>query len=621
MDKKILGKINSPQDVKKLDAAELKPLCDEIRETLIETLSKSGGHLSSNLGTVELSVALHRVFDSPKDQIVWDVGHQSYTHKILTGRKDKLSTIRTKGGISGFPNPKESEHDAFIAGHSSTSLAASYGLARAKTISGQDGHVVAVIGDGAASGGMFYEGINNIGRSHDRLVVVLNDNKISISKNIGGLAKYLSEIRVRPRYFKIKDRIERFVTNIPFFGRWLRRKIVSSKSMIKHAIYHMTWFEEFGFVYLGPVDGHDVTSLCEVLQRAKSLNKPVFVHVETVKGKGYKYAEDNPGAYHGVTPFDREQGNSVNKTSDGFSEAFGKILTELGKKDDRICAISPAMKYASGLDLFAKEHPRRFLDVGIAEPLAVTCAAGMAKNALVPVVAIYSSFLQRAYDQVLHDAAIDNLHIILAIDRAGIVGNDGETHQGIFDVAFLSTIPNVKIYSPSDINELEMCINKAIYKEDGVVAVRYPKGKPAEIPEKFALNSCEKTLYSSGLGDNKNCIIVTYGREYWACTKAVEMLESENTQADILKLVKLECTPEIIEILMQYKNVVFVEECVQRGSISELFGYELAKSGYKGKYVSRTLGNSFIPHQSIDEALTECMLDSKNVYKLIKEII
>ena len=286
MDNKILCKINSPQDIKNLSTCELEPLCEEIRELLIDTLSKNGGHLSSNLGVVELSVALHRVFDSPTDQIVWDVGHQAYAHKIITGRKDKINTIRTKNGLSGFPTPKESEHDAFATGHSSTSLAAAFGLARAKTISGENGHVVAVVGDGAASGGMFYEGLNNIGRYHDRLVVILNDNKVSISKNIGGVAKYLSEIRIRPKYFKAKDKIERFITEVPFIGKWLRRRIIRSKSMLKYALYHSTWFEEFGFTYLGPADGHDVNSLCEVLERAKYLNKPVLVHIETTKGKG-----------------------------------------------------------------------------------------------------------------------------------------------------------------------------------------------------------------------------------------------------------------------------------------------------------------------------------------------
>lgn len=621
MDKKILDKVNSPQDVKKLNKNELTPLCEEIREVLIDTLSKNGGHLSSNLGTVELTVALHRIFDSPKDQIVWDVGHQSYTHKILTGRKDRLSTLRTKGGLSGFPRPKESEHDAFIAGHSSTSLAAAYGLARAKSIKGEDGHVIAVIGDGAASGGMFYEGINNIGRAHDRLIIVLNDNKVSISKNIGAIAKYLSDIRVRPKYFRIKDKIDHFIGKIPKFGKWIRNKIVKSKSMVKHALYHMTWFEEFGIAYLGPVDGHDIKSLCQVLKRAKEINKPVLVHVETVKGKGYKYAEENPGAYHGVTPFNPDLGHTDNKTSDGFSEAFGKILTELGKNDNKICAISPAMKYACGLDVFAKTFPRRFLDVGIAEPLAITCAAGMAKNGLLPVVAIYSSFLQRAYDQVLHDAAIDNTHIVLAIDRAGIVGNDGETHQGVFDVAFLSTIPGVKIYSPSDFDELKMCLNKAIYEDDGVVAVRYPKGKPTILDEKFRLSDTNYSHYISENAEKNKNIVITYGREYWECAKAVQSLENDGIFSDILKLTSLQWSDEIYNILSKYEKVFFVEECVQRGSISELFAVKLSQNNFNGKYYSKTIGNRFIEHQTIMQALEECELDSANIYKFIKENI
>ena len=616
--KNILVKINSPDDVKKLNTDELEPLCSEIRDTLIETLSKRGGHLASNLGTVELSVALHRVFSTPKDQIVWDVGHQSYTHKLLTGRKDSFHTIRKKGGISGFPNPKESEHDAFLTGHSSTSLAAAFGLARAKSISGDNGHVVAVVGDGAASGGMFYEGLNNIGHYHDRVIVILNDNKISISKNIGGVSKYLSEIRVRPKYFKAKDRIERFISKIPLIGKWLRRKIISSKSMLKYAFFHNTWFEEFGFSYLGPVDGHDIKSLCDVLERAKYLNKPVLVHIETVKGKGYKYAEENPGAYHGVKPFDPTLGSNTNKTSDGFSEAFGDILTELGKKDDRICAISPAMKYATGLDKFANEFPRRFLDVGIAEPLAITTAAGMAKNGLIPVVAIYSSFLQRAYDQVLHDAAISKLHIVIAIDRAGIVGEDGETHQGIFDVAFLSTIPGITIYSPSNFEELSLCLKRAIYDDQGVVVIRYPKGAPSICSERFMLSDCDKTLYKTK-HNNKKILIITYGRIYTQCAKAVEMAENEGFGADILKLVSLSFKKETLELIKEYDDVLFVEEGIERGSIAEFLGNELVKIGFPGKYRTHTLGNAFIPHQTVDEAFLEYRMDARSIYNMIKE--
>lgn len=616
-EKRILSQVNSPEDVKKLNKNDLKPLCEEIRETLIDTLSKCGGHLASNLGTVELTVALHRVFDSPRDQIVWDVGHQAYTHKLLTGRKEAFSTLRQKGGISGFPNPKESEHDAFIAGHSSTSLAAAFGLARAKSISGDEGHVIAVVGDGAASGGMFYEGLNNIGHYHDRVIVILNDNKISISKNIGAVAKYLSEIRVRPKYFKAKDRIERFVSKLPFIGKWLRRKIVTSKSMLKYALYHDTWFEQFGFTYLGPIDGHDINSLCEVLERAKSLNKPVLIHAETVKGKGYKFAEENPGAYHGVKPFDPEKANHNAKTSDGFSEKFGEYLLELGKKDDRICAISPAMKYASGFDKFANEFPRRFLDVGIAEPLAITSACGMAKNGLIPVVGIYSSFMQRTYDQVLHDAAISNNHIIIAVDRAGIVGEDGETHQGIYDVAFLSTIPNVIIFSPSNTDELKICMEKAIYEENGVVVVRYPKGNSLAVSEKYSKIDTERVLYKSN--SYKSGLIITYGREFSHCAKAVEMAQNDDVNYDILKLVRLSWSDDLIEIIRDYDKVLFVEESSERGSVSELFASELAKAGFKGKFTAHTLGNGFIAHQTTNEALKEYKMDADSIYKLIKE--
>ncbi len=613
---KILSKVNSPEELKNLNKEELYPLCQDIREFLIENVSKSGGHLSSNLGSVELTVALHRVFVSPKDQIVWDVGHQAYTHKILTGRKDRISTLRQKGGLSGFPNPKESEHDVFIAGHSSTSLAAAFGLARAKSISGDDGHVIAVIGDGAASGGMFFEGLNNIGRYHDKLIVILNDNKVSISKNIGGIAKYLSEIRVRPNYFKTKDRIDRFITGIPFIGKWLKHKIIRSKVMLKYALYHSTWFEEFGFTFLGPVDGHDINSVIEVLERAKSLNRPVFIHAETIKGKGYTPAEDNPGEYHAVKPFEPNE-EHTNKTSDGYSKIFGEIMISLGKEDNRICAISPAMKYATGLDKFASEYPRRFLDVGIAEPLAITCASGMAKNGLVPVVAIYSTFLQRAYDQVLHDAAICNQHIVLAIDRAGIVGEDGETHQGIFDVAYLSSIPNVSIYSPYSFSELEICLKKAIYEDKGVVAVRYPKGAPKVIPEKYQIDSSEYTFFSDC--DKKENLIISYGRVFAECVEAVEKAKGLNIEIDVLKLTNLCLISNLLDEIVKYKNVLFVEEGSQNGSVSQSLGNMLSQNEFEGKYKAHTLGNVFISHQTISQAFKEYKMDSEGILEIIKE--
>lgn len=612
MSDNVLSKVNSPEDLKKLNNEELLPLCQEIREFLIENVSKSGGHLSSNLGTVELTVALHRVFDCPNDQIVWDVGHQAYTHKILTERKDKIKTLRQKNGLSGFPNPKESRFDSFIAGHSSTSLSAAFGMARAKSIKGDDGYVIAVIGDGAASGGMFFEGLNNIGRYHDKLIVILNDNKISISKNIGGIAKYLSEIRVRPKYFKSKDKIDRFITGIPFIGKWLKHKIIRSKAMLKYALYHSTWFEEFGFSFLGPIDGNDVNSVIEVLERAKALNRPVFIHAETTKGKGYLPAEENPGGFHAVKPFEPDSEYKY-KTSDGYSAKFGEIIARLGEEDARICAISPAMKYATGLDVFASNFPRRFLDVGIAEPLAITCASGMSKNGLIPIVAIYSTFLQRAYDQVLHDAAICNQHIIIAIDRAGIVGEDGETHQGIFDVAYLSTIPNVKIYSPYNFDELETCLKRAIYEDNGVVAVRYPKGAPKDVDAVYYSNSSTHTLFKQNQNNN---LIITYGRIFAECTYAVKEFDGK---VDVLKLTELAINKEVLGIISGYKNILFVEEGIQRGSLSENLGFTLAELGLNVRFIAHTLGNCFIAHQTVAEAFKEYKMDKVGILNILKD--
>ncbi len=613
-----MNKIQLPADLKELPREQLSPLCEEIRAFLIENLSKGGGHLSSNLGTVELTIALHRVFDSPKDQIVWDVGHQAYTHKLLTGRKQRFSTLRKKDGLSGFPSPKESPHDIITTGHSSTSLPAAFGLARAKTIQGENGHVIAVVGDGAAGGGLFYEGLNNIGRYHDRLIVILNDNKVSISKNIGGFAKYLSEIRVRPRYFKAKDRIERIVTEIPLIGKGMRRWFIRSKSMLKYALYHNTWFEEFGFTYLGPVDGHDVHSLCEVLERAKSLNRPVFVHVETVKGKGYRFAEENPGAYHGVRPFD-PQYEMINHPSEGFSAEFGEILVELAKKDSRICALSPAMKYATGLDAFAAAFPRRFIDVGIAEPLSVTCAAGMAKNGLIPVIAIYSTFLQRAYDQVLNDAAVDGLHLVLAIDRAGIVGEDGETHQGIFDVAFLSTIPNVTIFAPTDFNELRDCLERAIYRQSGIVAVRYPKTAAINVPTHPDELRQDWSLYRSSK-NRAGRLIITYGRTFLSCYNAALNMEKQDNGSDVLKLLRLGADSEIEALMQTYREILFVEEGVSRGSVSEYYAGILESCDFPGKYRAHTLGETFIAHQTVEQAFAEYQMDAAGIEEKIKEL-
>ena len=609
MNEPLLQHINSPADVKKLNKDQLPQLCRELRQQMIETTSKTGGHLSSNLGVVELTVALHRIFDSPQDTIVWDVGHQCYAHKLLTGRRDQFSTLRQKDGISGFPKPHESVHDAFVAGHSSTSISAASGMAKAKTLNKDPHSTVAVIGDGSFTSGMAYEAINNAARSGDRLIVILNDNKMSISKNESSLAKYLSAMRAKPNYFKIKDSVQELCHHIPLVGRPLEHTLQKLKATAKTLLYGSNFFEDLGFRYLGPVDGHDLEQLCAVLERAKMLNKPVFLHVETQKGKGYKPAEENPGEFHGTSGFDIETGKSKAKLGgSNFSEEFGKHLTELAKMDERICAITAAMKYGTGLNHFSKEFKQagRFFDVGIAEPHAVTFAAGMASKGKLPVFAVYSSFLQRCYDQILHDCSIEKQHLLLGIDRAGIVGADGETHNGLFDVAMLLNIPAVELWSPATYEELRWSMEQALYHSDGVCGVRYPRG--GENAELAAL--CQPQNWQLlNEQPNKRNLIVTYGRI------SSEVLTAAKTlNAAVLKLTKIfPVEEEILTELKQYQRVLFVEEGIKTGGLAQYVGAELLERKYSGEYRIRAVENRFVPHASPAEATALCRLDSMSL--------
>lgn len=611
----VLDTIHQPSDIKKLTPQELPALCREIRRELVSTLSRTGGHLASNLGTVELTVALHRVFESPHDQIVWDVGHQSYTHKLLTGRRDRFSTLRQEGGLSGFPKHQESEHDAFLAGHSSTSISAAYGLVTAKRLQGDDGHVVAVIGDGAFTSGLAYEGMNNAGRSRDNLIIVLNDNEMSISKNVGALAKYLAVIRSKPEYFKVKDFTESTLKKIPVVGEKLRDSISASKSAFKQLLYHSNFFEDFGYVYLGPVNGHDVDSLCEVLERAKSLHMPVLVHIETTKGKGYSPAERNPGAFHGVSKFEIKTGEPLKKGGENFSSVFGRELTCLAREDKRICAITAAMQDGTGLDGFAQEfRPQgRFFDVGIAESHAVTFSCGLAANGMLPVFAVYSTFLQRSYDQVLHDASIEQKHIVLAVDRAGIVGDDGETHQGVFDVAMLSSIPGIIIYSPASFRQLTRCLRSALYEDAGVVAVRYPRGGEPAFPPGYPDQGGDYSYYGGG-----ETLIVTYGRLSAEAAQAVELLKGQGKKVSLLALTKIfPLSEEVLALVSSHQEVLFVEEGIRSGSIGEHLASRLVERGYCGKFTLRAIENQFVPQASIPSALHSLGLDAQGIANTI----
>ena len=608
----ILSRINRPEDLKALSYPELSLLSDEVRDFLITHVSETGGHLASNLGTVELTLALHRVFDSPKDSIVWDVGHQSYTHKIVTGRKDRFFSLRKAGGLSGFPRPSESVHDAFLVGHSSTSISAAYAISCANRLSGNDAYAIAVIGDGAFTGGMAYEAMNNAGRSRNRLIIVLNHNDMSITKNVGAFARYLSTIRAKPGYLKLKDHTEWLLDHLPFLGKRIKRALRSSKSMLKYLLYHATFFEELGFAYFGPVDGHNQKALEQVLLRAKDLNAPAVIQIETVKGKGYPFAEKDPLNYHGVSPFNVETGNGFSSSSLTFSDVFGGALLELGRKDARICAITAAMSAGTGLNLFAASFEDRFFDVGIAEEHAVTFACGLAAKGYLPVFAVYSTFLQRAYDQILHDAACGGLHILLAIDRAGIVGEDGETHQGVYDVSFLTSIPNMTIFSPSTEEEMRLCLNEGLYHQKGVVAVRYPKGRIFRMTDGKA-----RVDYDLQNGES-DCLVISYGRLFHFVYSAIHGLDR---RPSLLKLVQIwPIDAKLLSLIARYPKVIVFEEAVQSGSISEHLLYALNQAGYRGVYRSVTLPDTFVEQGDVSYLLQKYHLDVDSIQKQLEDL-
>ena len=612
MKSSILDTICSPQDVKELPFEQLDVLCTQIRERLIQTTAKTGGHLASNLGTVELTVALHRVFDCPDDQIVWDVGHQCYTHKLLTGRREQFSTLRQEGGLSGFPKRKESEYDAFIAGHSSTSISVASGLARAKKLQNDQHHVIAVIGDGAFTSGLAFEGANNAARFGDNLIVILNDNKMSISKNVGSFSKYLSKLRARPAYFRTKDRVESICNHLPLIGKPLNQLLVWLKTTMKTVVYGSNWFEDMGFCYLGPIDGHNMETLCDVLQRAKNLHRPVFLHIETQKGKGYSYAEENPGEYHGTSGFDIDTGKSFSSASTNFSNEFGLYLTELAKRDERICAITAAMKYGTGLNHFSRAFGQqgRFFDVGIAEPHAVTFAGGLAANGMLPVFAVYSSFLQRCYDQIIHDLSIEQQHVVIGIDRAGIVGSDGETHQGLFDVAMLSSVPGITLYSPATYEEMRCSLYKSLYEHTGVCCVRYPRGGESKLP---AFDP-QAPWAIEPKGAKPRLLLVTYGKLSAQAVQAAQTLSQQGVPTAVLKLLRLlPFCEEAVEQAMQAEYVLFAEEGIESGGIGQMFGSRLLENGFQGHYRVLAVHDRFVEQATPDRALALCGLDAQSM--------
>lgn len=602
--------VNSPKDIKKMNIDELNQLCSEIRELMIKTVSNNGGHLASNLGSVELEVAIHKVFNSPKDQIVFDVGHQCYTHKILTGRRKRFSTLRQEGGISGFTRPIESKHDIFSSGHSSTSISAAIGLAKAKSLKGDKGKVVAVIGDGALTGGLAYEALNNSGLENNNLVVILNDNNMSISANVGSMAKNLTTIRTNPYYFNFKSKVERRIVRIPKVGAQIARSITLVNSKIRKSVYKNTFFEDLGFRYYGPIDGHNLEELIEALKVAKAHNHSILIHVNTVKGKGYDFAEKNPSKFHGIGKFDINTGEpkSSGKT---YSAVFGKTMINLARQDARLCAITAAMSDGTGLVNFAKKYPDRFFDVGIAEQHAVTFSSGLAKNGMIPVFAVYSTFLQRSYDQLIHDIAMQDLKVIFCIDRAGLVGEDGESHQGIFDTSFLMSVPGLTVYSPSSFKELSSMMHNAIYVDKGSVAIRYPRGGQSFTPKGYTWENDDYNVF--GDENSKNCI-VTYGREFMQCYKALDELED----TFIIKLNKIKpINSDVANLVSHCESIYFFEEGIKSGGVGECFAAMLCKKGIKADFKHICIDDEFVRQASVDSQLKRYKLDKESVVDIV----
>lgn len=594
--------IRHPDDLKLLDTEQLKLLCEEIRGELIKTVSANGGHLASNLGIVEITVGIHRVFNSPQDSVLFDVGHQSYVHKILTGRYDRFSTIRLENGLTGFMNPNESKHDSFVSGHSSNSISAAYGIASANALQNNDHYVIPVIGDGALTGGMAFEGLNNAGKSGDKMIIILNDNKMSISRNVGGLARHLTKVRIEKRYIKTKEKIRNGFYHIPVIGGAVGKFATVVKRTLKNALYNSNFFESLGYYYLGPIDGNNIEAVTKTLEAAKAITRPVIIHAITVKGKGYSPAEKSPTLYHGVSSYDIETGYCA--SDDCYSNVFGKKLCELAEKDSSICAITAAMTEGTGLVEFRERFKDRLFDAGIAEQHAMTFSCGLASKGFRPVFAVYSSFLQRAYDQIVHDGAICDYNVTICIDRAGIVGSDGATHQGIFDVAFMNTIPNIAVYSPAYYDGLRNALSNAIYVP-GLCAVRYPRGNEMYKPSWYKSESDTYDLHGEG-----KAVAVTYGRLF---SNVAEAYDKSNGAFAVCKINRIKPLPEtLIKDISSFERVVFYEEGIEHGGVGEQLGCCLLKAGFKGKFELKAI-KTFVPQSSIESAFKKLGFDTESI--------
>ena len=631
MEKKtILSRINSPDDVKNLSLSELPVLAGEIRKRIIDVTHKNGGHLASNLGVVELTLALHRVFNSPEDQIVWDVGHQCYTHKIITGRNDLFETIRKKDGLSGFPKRSESVHDPVETGHASTSISAALGILSGKRIRKEPGKVIAVIGDGAATGGIFFEALNHAGQLKKDLIIIYNDNNMSISRNVGGFStqsnisrstSYVSRLTATRGYQSIRDMIDKGLLKIPFFGYRIFQAVMRLKKGVKAVFFKETLFSELGFEYAGPLDGHSITMLIKVLEKVKNLHKPVVVHVVTQKGRGFKLAEDNPVRYHGIGPLTSVDGKIEEKTGLSFTNAFTYALTAQAETRDDIVAVSAAMTEGTGLAAFQEKFPDRLFDVGIAEQHAVTFSAGLAVSGLVPVAAIYSTFMQRAVDQVIHDVALPGLPVVIAMDRSGLVPGDGETHQGVFDIPIFRTVPGIEILAPSAMDEMELMLDYAVNLKAPVI-LRYPK---AECSLSF---SGTNTPLARGRGvfvkkNEARILIAGTGGLIAEALEASDRLENQGVEADVynIRFIKPVDSEYLMEIVSGYDSFLFLEEGSGKGGLGEYISSLLRENGVRTEFHHLHVPDRFIPQGTRKELLNYCGLDSSSVYNYIDSML
>ena len=614
----ILPNINCHEDLLRLTDEKRVQLCREIREFLISSVSQTGGHLAGNLGVVELTVALETVYNTGVDRLVFDVGHQSYVHKLLTGRRDRFHTLRQFGGLSGFPKPCESDADAFVAGHASSAVSIALGMARARTLMHQDYQVVALLGDGAATGGMAYEGLNDAADSGEPIVVVLNDNEMSIGRSVGGISHHFSRLRNSEKYLGIKRWYRNTMYSIPG-GKKVYLFSSRAKNRIKHFLLQSTIFENMGLKYLGPVNGHDVHELITVLRAARDLQQPTLVHVVTKKGKGYPFAEEDPAKFHGIGKFDPETGKKLTEKARTFSDVFGDTMVTLAQKNEKLCAITAAMPGGTGLLQYMKQFPQRLFDVGIAEEHAVSMAGGLAKQGMAPVVAIYSTFLQRAYDQLMQDVAMLRLHVVLAVDRAGLVGDDGPTHHGVFDVGFLRQVPGMQILAPASLRELEQMLTWAVETCDGPVAVRYPRGTEGA----YTASAWDGTARVVPCGSGADVTLITYGTMINAVLAAAEELKQRGISCTVLRLLELSALPaeEILRLMPESKTAVVIEETASGSGISQAIAWEMRKLCPQCRVSGIDLGRDFVPHGSQQRLYEYCGLDAASIAQFVSGVL